>query len=77
MKRFHLVLLFLLCASVSVQADPTASIFVKDAEEFQAIQKELDQLKSGLGQSNPKVDALWERAIVVAKMNDPRNGCSG
>ena len=51
-------------------ADPTASIFVKDAEEFQAIQKELDQLKSGLGQSNPEVDALWERANVIAKMND-------
>ena len=51
-------------------ADPTASIFVKDAEEFQAIQKELNQLKSGLGQSNPELDSLWERAGVIAKMND-------
>ena len=70
MKFFPTVIIFILCAVVMAWADPTASIFVKDAEEFQAIQKELDQLKSGLGQSNPEVDALWERANVIAKMND-------
>ena len=53
-----------------VWADPTASIFVKDAEEFKSIQRELDQLKSGLGQSNAEVDSLWERANRIAKMND-------
>ena len=51
-------------------AEPTASIFVKDATEFQAIQKELDQLKAGLGQSNADLDSLWERANRIAKMND-------
>ena len=51
-------------------ADPTASIFVKDAEEFKSIQKELDQLKAGLGQPNAEVDSLWERATRIAKMND-------
>lgn len=53
-----------------VWADPTASIFVKDAEEFKSIQKELDQLKAGLGQPNAEVDSLWERANRIAKMND-------
>ena len=51
-------------------AEPTASIFVKDAAEFQAIQKELDQLKAGIGQSNADLDSLWERANRIAKMND-------
>lgn len=70
MNRLTLFVAFLcLCAGFAF-ADPTASIFVKDAEEFQAIQKELDQLKSGLGQSNPEVEALWERANHIAKMND-------
>ena len=70
--KFYMKFLFLLCllAVVPALADPTASIFVKDAEEFRAIQKELDQLKDGLGQSNPEVDALWKRANVIAKMND-------
>lgn len=53
-----------------VWADPTVSIFVKDAEEFKSIQKELDQLKAGLGQPNAEVDSLWERATRIAKMND-------
>ena len=62
---------FLLVALPSlVWAEPTASIFVKDADEFKSIKKELDQLKSGLGQSNAEVDSLWERANRIAKMND-------
>ena len=70
MKKFVFVTAFLsLCAGFAF-ADPTASIFVKDAKEFQAIQKELDQLKAGLGKQNPEVDALWERANHIAKMND-------
>ena len=68
MKRFAFAVTFA-CACAAF-ADPTASIFVKDAEEFLAIQKELDQLKTGLGQSNPEVDSLWERANHIAKMND-------
>lgn len=68
MKRIVLAVTFA-CACAAF-ADPTASIFVKDAEEFQAIQKELDQLKSGLGQANPELDSLWERANHIAKMND-------
>lgn len=58
---------------VSVQflwADPTASIFVKDASEFQAIQKDLEGLKQGIGQENPELNALWDEANKIAKMND-------
>jgi len=68
LKVFFAFLLVVLTGLV--WADPTASIFVKDAEEFKSIQKELDQLKSGLGQSNAEVDSLWERANRIAKMND-------
>ena len=69
MKASFILALFLFAVGIAF-ADPTASIFVKDAEEFQAIQKELDQLKSGLGQSSPELDSLWERANSIAKMND-------
>lgn len=51
-------------------ADMTASIFVKDASEFQTIQKDLESLKDGLGQNNPELEALWERANRIAKIND-------
>lgn len=57
-------------ATQFVFADPTASIFVKDASEFQNIQKELDNLKQGLGQDNTELNALWEEANRVAQMND-------
>ena len=51
-------------------ADPTVSIFVKDASEFQAIQTDLQQLKAGIGSDNPEVDSLISRANRIAKMND-------
>lgn len=51
-------------------ADPTVSIFVKDASEFQAIQNDLRQLKAGIGSNNPEVDSLIDRANRIAKMND-------
>ena len=51
-------------------ASPTASIFVKDAESFRNIKKDLESLKSGLGESNPEVDALLAKAERIAEMND-------
>ena len=70
MKLKFVVATLLAVLPVLAWAEPTASIFVKDAAEFQAIQKELDQLKAGLGQSNADLDSLWERANRIAKMND-------
>ena len=61
-----------MCACVAgvAFADPTVSIFVKDASEFQAIQNDLQQLKAGIGSDNPEVDSLINRANRIAKMND-------
>jgi hypothetical protein len=61
---------FLFCAVGVALADPTVSIFVKDASEFQAIQADLQQLKAGIGSDNPEVDSLISRANRIAKMND-------
>ena len=69
MKNYTLSL-FLTVALVSAAwPDPTASIFVKDAEEFATIRKDLESLKGGLG-SNAELDSLWEEANKIAKMND-------
>ena len=69
MKNYTLSL-FLTVALVSAAwSDPTASIFVKDAEEFATIRKALESLKGGLG-SNAELDSLWEEANKIAKMND-------
>ena len=69
MKNYTLSL-FLTVALVSAAwSDPTASIFVKDAEEFATIRKDLESLKGGLG-SNAELDSLWEEANKIAKMND-------
>lgn len=70
MRRLLFVMVVFFCVVGTVFADPTASIFVKDATEFQAIQKELDELKAGLGEPNPELEALWERANNIAQMND-------
>lgn len=68
--KHHKLSLFLVVALVSAAwSDPTASIFVKDAEEFATIQKDLESLKVGLG-SNAELDSLWEEANKIAKMND-------
>ena len=66
----HLGFLFFLTVLASVTwADPTASIFVKDAEEFATIQKDLESLKKGMGAS-PELDSLWNEASRIAQMND-------
>jgi len=64
------VLLMASCLACMAFADPTVSIFVKDASEFQAIQNDLQQLKAGIGSDNPEVDSLIDRANRIAKMND-------
>lgn len=60
----------LACLAGMAFADPTVSIFVKDASEFQAIQADLQQLKAGIGSDNPEVDSLISRANRIAKMNN-------
>ena len=67
-SRFFVVALA--CLAGMAFADPTVSIFVKDASEFQAIQADLQQLKAGIGSDNPEVDSLITRANRIAKMND-------
>ena len=71
MKSYSsLVLWTCACLAGVAFADPTVSIFVKDASEFQAIQADLQQLKAGIGSDNPEVDSLISRANRIAKMND-------
>ena len=67
---FSLITLMCVCVAGVAFADPTVSIFVKDASEFQAIQTDLQQLKAGIGSDNPEVDSLINRANRIAKMND-------
>ena len=69
MHRLGLLILIVAFCVSGALADPTASIFVKDAEEFAAIQKDLENLKSGLG-SSPELDSLWNEASRIAQMND-------
>ena len=55
--KHHNLFLFLVVALVSAAwSDPTASIFVKNAEEFATIRKDLEGLKVGLG-SNAELDS--------------------
>ena len=63
-------LMMVACLAGMAFAGSTVSIFVKDASEFQAIQKDLQQLKAGIGSDNPEVDSLISRANRIAKMND-------
>lgn len=65
-----LVLLTCACLAGVAFADPTVSIFVKDASEFQAIQADLQQLKAGIGSDNPELDSLISQANRIAKMNN-------
>lgn len=63
------LVLFLAAALVSgAFADPSVSIFVKDAQEFETIQKDLESLKSEMG-GNPDLDSLWNLAGRIAQMN--------
>ena len=68
--KSYISLVTLVCLAGMAFADPTVSIFVKDASEFQAIQNDLQQLKAGIGSDNPEVDSLITRANRIAKMND-------
>ena len=65
-----LVLLTCACLAGVAFADPTVSIFAKDASEFQAIQADLQQLKAGIGSDNPELDSLISQANRIAKMNN-------
>ena len=69
MKHHNLFLFLVVALASAAWSDPTASIFVKDAEEFAAIRKDLESLKVGLG-SHAELDSLWEEANKIAKMND-------
>lgn len=69
MKNYTLSLFLTVVLVSAAWSDPTASIFVKDAEEFATIRKDLESLKVGLG-SNAELDSLWEEANKIAKMND-------
>ena len=68
--KSYISVVALVCLAGMAFADPTVSIFVKDASEFQAIQNDLQQLKAGIGSDNPEVDSLIARANRIAKMND-------
>lgn len=70
--KSYLSLVVLTCACLAgvAFADPTVSIFVKDASEFQAIQADLQQLKAGIGSDNPELDSLISQANRIAKMNN-------
>lgn len=54
-------------------ASQTTSIFVKDPAELENLQQNLENLKTELGESNPQVDDLLNRASKIAEMN---NRCS-
>lgn len=70
MKHLGLFSAIVLVFAQLVCADPTASIFVKDASEFKNIQKDLEGLKAGFGQNSAVLDSLWDEAGRIAKMND-------
>ena len=48
----------------------TISVFVKNPEEIRALQEDLKNLHTMMGDSNPEVAALLKRANRVAEMND-------
>lgn len=70
MKSCKFALFSILALVAIALADPTVSIFVKDASEFQALQADLQQLQAGIGNDNPELNALIDRANRIAKMND-------
>ncbi|MCQ2097817.1 MAG: hypothetical protein MJY87_07750 [Fibrobacter sp.] len=51
-------------------ADPTVSIFVKDASEFEALKADLSELKASIGQNNEALDSLIAQANRIGEMND-------
>lgn len=54
-------------------ASQTVSVFVKDPAELQSLQQNLMNIKTELGNTNPQVDSLLQRASKIAEMN---NRCS-
>ena len=48
----------------------TISVFVKNPEEIRALQEDLKNLQTMVGDSNPEVAALLKRANHIAEMND-------
>ncbi len=69
MNFFKLTMLFSVLATFSI-ASQTASIFIKDPAEILNLQNNLENLKTELGESNPQIDTLLNRASSIAKMND-------
>ncbi|MCQ2097167.1 MAG: hypothetical protein MJY87_04385 [Fibrobacter sp.] len=51
-------------------ANPTVSIFVKDPSEMENFQKNLEVLRTDLGEGNPQIDEMLNRASKIAQMND-------
>ncbi len=56
--------------AIAAQANPTISIFVKDPSELENFQKNLEVLKTDLGEGNPQIEEMLNRANRIARMND-------
>lgn len=56
--------------AIAALANPTVSIFVKDPSELENFQKNLENLKTDLGEGNPQIDEMLNRASRIAKMNN-------
>ncbi|SHK63728.1 heat-inducible transcription repressor HrcA [Fibrobacter sp. UWH5] len=72
MNFLNIAKLMVILAAASF-ASQTTSIFVKDPTELENLQQNLENLKTELGESNPQVDDLLNRASKIAEMN---NRCS-
>lgn len=72
MNFLNIAKLMVILAAASF-ASQTTSIFVKDPAELENLQQNLENLKTELGESNPQVDDLLNRASKIAEMN---NRCS-
>ncbi|SHK17471.1 hypothetical protein SAMN05720765_101115 [Fibrobacter sp. UWH6] len=56
--------------AISIFADPTVSIFVKDASEIENLRADLSELKECLGEENEALNKLIEQANRIGIMND-------
>lgn len=57
-------------AAASDDKSTTISVFVKSPEEIRALQEDLKNLQTMVGDSNPEIAALLKRANHIAEMND-------
>lgn len=64
------IIAFVAVCTAVVFADPTVSIFVKDASEFENLQADLSELQSGIGQDNAELSELIQLANRIAEMNN-------